>query len=246
MLKRTGLVHLFDHFLSNKDVKSVACDSLLKRFFHGSNPTFGRRSGSSALDSKPRDFSKKQKKRHANLNRMREVKIDQRKEAIKKKHAGKSLDMDKMKEMVAKLTEEIRDPVRELMHPNAFLSSFDSKQQSPDISLPPINPIHIFNQLRAFRDNQLFLSEAPTRRKDLTNFHIERVPQSDVYRALTLLVRQKQFEVAEEMLELVESKASGYECGIDFYSELISSALKAGNLTLVPDLFDRMVIHSLI
>ena len=128
---------------------------MLKRCFHSSAASFGRKTGASAFVAGPRNLSKKQKKRNVNRLKARAAIIDQKKEKIKNRHSESQINSPEMITMITDMNKKLEGAFQDLLLPDG-LDRLDHGEVRPKqiINKDPTVALYILRDLKAQHDLQ--------------------------------------------------------------------------------------------
>ena len=103
---------------------------MLKRCFHSSTASLGRKTGGSAFVAGPRNLSKKQKKRNVTRLKARAAVIDQKKEKIKSRHEESQINSPEMIDMIRNMSAKLEGAFQDLLLPDG-LARLDVGEEEP-------------------------------------------------------------------------------------------------------------------
>ena len=103
---------------------------MLKRCFHSSAASLGRKTGASAFVAGPRNLSKKQKKRNVTRLKARAAVIDQKKEKIKSRHEESQINSQEMIDMIRNMNAKLDGAFQDLLLPDG-IARLDVGEEQP-------------------------------------------------------------------------------------------------------------------
>ena len=120
---------------SNKSSISNKVNVLIRLFHNSSIYEAGRKTGSNAFDTSPRDFSKKQKQRFKVKLEFKNLNYEKKIKKIKEKQVSHSMDSKKLNRLVEDTQSSLVGALDELMMPDAFQDNLvGSNKKSHDES----------------------------------------------------------------------------------------------------------------
>ena len=128
---------------------------------HSSAMVLGRKSGPATFEQAPRDFSKKQKRRHKKLGHRKSLFIDHARTKRRDRYMDEQYNEGKINDMVTDMTKNIRGVVKDLMLPEgqSTLLGDASEESERDYLLRLSNSIEPDNILKLLREESQFTIE---------------------------------------------------------------------------------------
>lgn len=221
---------------------STSPSRVIFRNFHKSSFSFGRRGGASAFEERPRDFSKKQKKRHK-----KKMMVQRRSEgptgAQKKMESDllvQQLEMPETKDLIERSEESVLRDVREMMLPDGLQDLFQQTDEFDNFELETTAHAEDHPHLS---DIVMKLTKQLKPDEESTEIMSQPVTQHEANRALITAAKKGKGNVIKIILH--HSSELGIPIENTTLSEILNEFSLADQFEEVEYFFDRAISYGI-